>query len=346
MTVLSLRDSAFRHGITFITAVFLFFIVTSDVAAKGPSPALQGDAVITKVLMEAYEKYKDDNGGKNADYIKALAVVDPKLFGITVVTADGKVYEVGDTKAPVSIQSISKVFTASLVLQEHGNDFLRKKIGVNATGLAFNSIIAIEQHGGSSSNPFVNAGAIQSASWVGAKDSKERWMKIKANMDTYAGHTLAFNEKVYHSEVNDNKRNQAISKLLDAYGRLGSDPLEATTVYTKQCSVNVTSHDLGVMGATLANHGVNPVTKARVLDETHVPKLLAVMATAGLYDSAGEWLDLTGSPAKSGVGGGILAVVPGKLAIGVVSPPLDSYGNSVRGQKAAAYIIEHLGINP
>lgn len=346
MTVSGWHDSAFRRTITVVTTLFLFVLFTFEAAAKGPAPASLDDAAITKVLMEAYEKYKHDDGGKNADYIKALAVVDSKLFGITVVTADGKVYEVGDTKAPVSIQSISKVFTASLVLQEHGNDFLQKKIGVNATGLAFNSIMAIELHGGSASNPFVNAGAIQATSWVGAKDSKERWMKIKANMDAYAGHTLPFNEEVYQSEVNDNKRNQAISKLLDAYGRMGSDPLEATTVYTKQCSVNVTSHDLGVMGATLANHGVNPITKARVLDETHVPKLLAVMATAGLYDSAGDWLYLTGTPAKSGVGGGILAVVPGKLAIGVVSPPLDSYGNSVRGQKAAAYIIEHLGINP
>lgn len=330
----------------FWTAFFLLFLFTFEALAKGPAAALDNDSAITKVLMEAYEKYKNDDDGKNADYIKALAVVDPKIFGITVVTADGKVYEVGDTKAAVSIQSISKVFTASLVLQEHGSDFLQKKIGVNATGLAFNSIIAIEQHGGSASNPFVNAGAIQSTSWVGAKDSKERWAKIKANMDAYAGHKLAFNEVVYQSEVNDNKRNQAIAKLLDAYGRMGSDPLEATTVYTKQCSVNVTSHDLGVMGATLANHGVNPVTKARLLDENHVPKLLAVMATAGLYDSAGDWLYLTGSPAKSGVGGGILAVVPGKLAIGVVSPPLDRYGNSVRGQKAAAYIIDKLGINP
>jgi len=165
-------------------------------------------------------------------------------------------------------------------------------------------------------------------------------------VDDYAGRKLPFNQKVYVIEVNDNKSNQAISKLLDANNLMGSDPLEATTVYTKQCSVNVAAHDLGMMGATLANHGVNPITKKKLLNKEYVPKLLAIMATAGLYDNAGDWLYATGTPAKSGVGGGILAVIPGKLAIGVVSPPLDSYGNSVRGQKAAIYIIEQLGLNP
>ncbi|WP_294952309.1 glutaminase A [Sulfurovum sp.] len=338
-----------------IVCASLIMLGTSPVQAKGPVPAVTKTEVkktslteehINAVLKEAYEKFKASQGGKNADYIKALAEVDPKTFGITLVTPNGKVYEIGNTKAEVSIQSISKVFTACKVLQERGAKFLQEKIGVNATGLAFNSIIAIELHDGSASNPFVNAGAIQATSWVEAKDSKERWAKIKQNMDDFAGKKLNFNEVVYDSEVNDNKRNQAISKLLDAYGRMGSDPLEATTVYTKQCSVNISSHDLGVMAATLANHGVNPETGKRVLDRKYVPKILAVMATAGLYDNAGDWLYLTGTPAKSGVGGGIFAVVPGKMGIGVVSPPLDKYGNSVRGQKSAAYIIEKLGINP
>ena len=322
-----------------------FFLSATAGAKEAPAFSIEKTR-IERVLEEAYDRYKNDDGGKNADYIKALAVVDPKLFGITIVTADGKVYEAGDTKTAVSIQSVSKVFTASLVMEERGSGFLQQKIGVSATGLPFNSVIAIELHGGSAGNPFVNAGAIQATSWVKAKDSKERWAKIKGNMDAYAGRRLPFNEEVYVSELNDNKRNQAIAKLLDAYGRMGSDPLEAVTVYTKQCSVGVTSHDLGVMGATLANHGVNPVTKQRVLQEKNVPKLLAVMAAAGLYDGAGDWLYATGTPAKSGVGGGILAVVPGKLAIGVVSPPLDRYGNSVRGQKAAIYIIDRLGLNP
>lgn len=339
-----------------VVCASLMLMGGTPIEAKGPlttevkTQAVQKTSLteerINAVLKEAYEKFKDNNDGKNADYIKALAIVDSKIFGITLVTPDGKVYEIGDTDEKVSIQSISKVFTAAKVIQEKGEKFLQEKIGVNATGLAFNSIIAIELHGGSASNPFVNAGAIQATSWVEAKDSKERWDKIYSNMNDFAGTKLSFNEEVYESEVNDNKNNQAISKILDARGRMGSDPLEATTVYTKQCSVNISAHNLGVMAATFANDGVNPITGKKVLDKEYVPEMLAVMATAGLYDNAGDWLYLTGTPAKSGVGGGILAVVPGKLGIGVVSPPLDKFGNSVRGQLAAAYIIEQLGINP
>ena len=350
--------SVIKKGmVTFsIACASLILMSTTPLEAKGPLTAeikaavtqtnSLSEARINAVLKEAYEKFKDNQDGKNADYIKALAIVDSKIFGITLVTPDGKVYEIGDTDAKVSIQSISKVFTAAKVIQEKGEKFLQEKIGVNATGLAFNSIIAIELHGGSASNPFVNAGAIQSTSWVEAKDSKERWDKIYSNMDDFAGTKLSFNEEVYDSEVNDNKNNQAIAKILDARGRMGSDPLEATTVYTKQCSVNVSAHNLGVMASTFANDGVNPITGKTVLDKEYVPEILAVMATAGLYDNAGDWLYLTGTPAKSGVGGGILAVVPGKLGIGVVSPPLDKFGNSVRGQLAAAYIIDKLGINP
>ena len=301
---------------------------------------------INEVLQDAYSKYKGDMGGHNATYINALAIVDPTIFGITMVDKNGNIYEIGDTKQVVSIQSVSKVFTAALVMSEKGPKFVQEKIGVNATGAAFNSIIAIEQHKGSALNPFVNAGAIQSTSWVKARDSKERWAKISANMSAYAGRHLKLNEEVYISEVNDNKRNQAISKILDAYGRMGSDPLEATTVYTKQCSLNVSSHDLAVMGATLANHGINPITKTRVLGAAYTPKIMAIMATAGLYDNAGDWLYDTGAPAKSGVGGGIVAVIPGEFGIGVVSPPVDTYGNSVRAQLAIKYIIEELGLNP
>ena len=301
---------------------------------------------IQKVLKEAYHKFQGDMGGKNANYIKALDVVDPKLFGITMVDKDGNVYEVGRTTEKVSIQSISKVFTAALVMSEKGDKFIQNKIGVNATGLAFNSIIAIEQHGGSASNPFVNAGAIQTTSWVKAKSSDERWQKIVANMSAFAGRKLNLNSEVYISEVNDNKRNQAIAKLLDAYGRMGSDPLKATTVYTKQCSLNVSSHDLAVMAATLANHGKNPITKAQVIKSAYTPKIMSIMITAGLYDNAGDWLYDTGLPAKSGVGGGIIAVVPGEFGIAVVSPPLDKYGNSVRAQLAIKYIVQKLHLNP
>jgi len=326
---------------TLVVSVFILGVISSTLIASDLSQER-----INQVLKEAYNKYKGDMGGKNADYIKALDIVDSSIFGITFVDMDGTVYEYGDTKKVVSIQSISKVFTAALVMSEHGAKFVQDKIGVNATGAAFNSIIAIEQHGGSALNPFVNAGAIQSTSWVNANDSKERWLKIKSNMSAYAGRNLSLNEPVYTSEVNDNKRNQAISKILDAYGRMGSDPLEATTVYTKQCSLNVSSKDLAIMASTLANHGKNPVTNAQVIDAKYTPKIMAIMATAGLYDNAGDCLYDTGAPAKSGVGGGILAIIPGKFGIGIVSPPLDSYGNSVRAQLAAKYIINELQLNP
>lgn len=301
---------------------------------------------INRVLNEAHARFKDNKDGKNADYIKALDDVDPDLFGITIVTVDGDIYEVGDYKSEFSIQSISKVFTVAKAMQQHGAKAVQEKIGASATGLAFNSIIAIEQQPSRAGNPFVNAGAIASTSLIKAKNGDERWNIIKSNMDAFAGRKLEFNEVVYQSEVNDNKRNQAISKLLDAYGRMYADPLETTTIYTKQCSVNVSAHDLAVMGATLANHGINPVSKKKVIDPQYPQHVLALMATAGLYDGAGDWLYYTGTPAKSGVGGGIVAVIPGKLAIGVFAPPLDSIGNSVKGQLAATYIIDELGLNP
>ncbi len=345
-TSLRCRLDHLKKALLFTAVIFiLFFTFSFSLYAKGISNSLDEQKLI-KVLNEAYEAQSNNNAGKVACYIKALCEVDPKIFGITIVTADGKIYEVGDSKELVSIQSISKVFTAAKVMQERGDTFIREKIGTNATGAPFNSIIAIEQHNGSASNPLVNAGAIQTTSWVEAKNSKNRWLKIKKNMDTFADRELPFNQEVYLSEVNDNKRNQAISKILDAYGRLGSDPFEATTVYTKQCSVNVSSHDLGIMGAVFANHGINPITHNRLINEEYVPKILAIMATAGLYDSSGDWLYLSGAPAKSGVGGGFMAVIPGKLAIGVVSPPLDQYGNSVRAQKAIQYIVDKLSLNP
>ncbi|MEN8200000.1 MAG: glutaminase A, partial [Thermodesulfobacteriota bacterium] len=260
--------------------------------AKAPTAAQSqfSDEAIEAAISNAHANHRYNQDGKNADYIKALADVDSALFGITVVTADGRVFDIGDTESKFSIQSISKVFTYARVMQEHGPQAVKEKLGVNATGLPFNSILAVELIPARNVNPFVNAGAISSTSLVTAADSDARWEVIKKNMDDFAGHELEFNEVVYDSEVNDNLRNQAISKLLQAYGRTYSNPLEATTVYTRQCSVNVTSHDLAVMGSVLANGGVNPVTGKQVIDAANTPYILAVMATAGLYDSAGEWL--------------------------------------------------------
>ena len=326
--------------------LFFVFIFTAALFAKEMPTQVSQDQKIQTVLKEAYAKYKSLNDGKNADYIKALADVPSDLFGITIVTADGKVYKVGDSGYKFSIQSISKVFTAALVMQEYNPKTLQDKIGVSATGLPFNSILAIELEENRPSNPFVNAGAIATTSLVKAKDSDERWEKIHQNMNNFAATELKLNKTVYKSELSDNKRNQAISKLLEAYGRIYSDPLEATTVYTRQCSINISAKDLAVMGSTLANDGVNPFTHKKVLEKSYVPKLLSVMATAGLYDGAGDWFYATALPAKSGVGGGILVVVPHKMAIGLFSPRLDKIGNSVRGVKAAEYIIKKLHLNP
>ena len=333
----------------YLVKLVVLVMVLGNISYAKMSPTQlqsQSKSEVAKVVKEAYVKYKNLKEGKNADYIKALAEVDPKLFGIVVVDKYGNVFEAGDVKKEVSIQSISKVFTLALVMRERGDAFVKEKIGVNATGLPFNSIMAIELHDGSASNPFVNAGAIETTSWVKARNSQERWKKIASNMSSFAGRKLRVNQEVYKSELSDNKRNQAIAKLLDAYGRMGSDPLEATTVYTKQCSMSVSAHDLAVMSATIANHGTNPVTKTQVIPAKYTPKIMAVMSTAGLYDNAGGWLYDTGLPAKSGVGGGIIAIVPGEYGIAVVSPPLDAYGNSVRAQKAIAYIVEKLGLNP
>ncbi|MEO1938951.1 MAG: glutaminase A [Sulfurimonas sp.] len=333
----------------YLVKLVVLVMVLGNISYAKMSPTQlqsQSKSEVAKVVKEAYVKYKNLKEGKNADYIKALAEVDPKLFGIVVVDKYGNVFEAGDVKKEVSIQSISKVFTLALVMRERGDAFVKEKIGVNATGLPFNSIMAIELHDGSASNPFVNAGAIETTSWVKARNSQERWKKIASNMSSFAGRKLRVNQEVYKSELSDNKRNQAIAKLLEAYGRMGSDPLEATTVYTKQCSISVSAHDLAVMSATIANHGINPVTKTQVIPAKYTPKIMAVMSTAGLYDNAGGWLYDTGLPAKSGVGGGIIAIVPGEYGIAVVSPPLDVYGNSVRAQKAIAYIVEKLGLNP
>jgi glutaminase len=301
---------------------------------------------IETALNAAYEKYRAVQEGKNADYIPALAKVDPKIYGIALVTNDGKIYTAGDVTSEVSIQSISKVFTMAKVIEESGPQSIADNIGVDATGQVFNSIVAVEQYRGSEMNAMVNAGAITTTSMVKGASAEEIWKKIIAYYDDFAGRPLSVNEEVYRSEAATNQRNQAIASLMYAYGHIKDNPAQATDIYTKQCSVNVNAKDLAIMAATLANGGKNPVTGKQVLPSKDVPEVLAVMATAGLYDDSGKWLYATGLPAKSGVGGGILAVSPGKFGIAVVSPPLDAAGNSVRAQRAIADISNALNGNP
>src|SRR5215510_13559490 len=279
----------------------------------------------------AFAKFKDLKEGKNADYIPALAQVDPNIFGIAVVTTDGKVYSTGDLTSEVSIQSISKVFTMALVMQEQSPDAIANNMGVDATGQVFNSIVAVEQYKGSEMNAMVNPGAITATSMVSGSSRDEIWNKILAWYSDFAGRQLAVNQPVFKSEAETNQRNQAISMLMYAYGHIKAEPLRACDIYTEQCAVNVNAKDLAMMAATLANGGKNPVTGKQCMKTENVPEVLAVMATAGLYDDSGKWLFMTGLPGKSGVGGGLIAVSPGRFGIAVVSPPLDSAGNSVRG---------------
>jgi glutaminase len=243
-----------------------------------------------------------------------------------------------------SIQSVSKPFTASLVMDQQGPAAVREKIGVEPTGLPFNSKMALELYAARSVNPLVNAGAIAAVSLVDADSEEDRWNQIHANLNAYAGRELPVLEEVYTSEYEESWSNRGIANLLYNYGRLYSDPEETLRVYTRQCSTGINTRDLGMMGATLANQGVNPVSGKRVLDADHIPELLAIMATAGFYDESGEWMYSAGLPAKTGVGGGIVAVVPGKFAIATFSPPLNEAGNSVRGMQAIRYIAGELGV--
>jgi len=318
------------------------------------APALRAQSAsdIQKAVDAAYAKYKGLQEGKNAVYIPALAKVDPNLFGIAVVTPDGKVYSAGDVKTEVSIQSISKVFTMMQVIQEQGLESIEKRIGVDATGARFNSIIAVEAvkttigAGAPEMNPLVNPGAISSTSMVKGSSADEVWKKIIGIHNDSAGRSLTVLQDVYKSESDTNQRNQAIGALMLAYGYIKDNWQQAVDLYTRQCSIGVNAKDLAMMAGTLADGGKNPVTGKNVIDAAKVPGVLAVMATAGLYDDSGKWLYHTGLPAKSGVGGGLIAVSPGKFGIAVVSPPLDDAGNSVRAQKAIADISNALGGNP
>jgi glutaminase len=313
-------------------------------AAPGPpQPSIQA------VLDAAYERYRGVRDGKNADYIPALAQVDPNLFGIALVTADGRVYTAGDARTEVSIQSISKVFTMAQVLREQGPDAIEQTIGVDATGMRFNSIVSVEfaqKTGAAEMNPLVNPGAITATSMVQGRSADEVWAKIIGIHNEFAGRPLNVLQDVYRSESETNQRNQAIGALMLAYGYIKTNPQQAVDLYTRACSIGVNARDLAVMAATLAFAGKNPVTSRQVLDPGLVPEVLAVMATAGLYDDSGKWLYHTGLPAKSGVGGGIIAVAPGKFGIAVISPPLDEAGNSVRAQRAITEISNALGGNP
>jgi len=300
---------------------------------------------LQQVVNDAHAKYKDLKEGKNADYIPILATIPPELFGVAIALPDGTVYTAGDVDYRFAIESTSKPFTAALVMQQYGGpEAIVEKIGVEPTGLPFNSKLAVEVLNARSVNPLVNAGAMAAVSMVKADNEEQRWKLVHDNLSGFAGETLPLMDEVYNSEYTTSWGNRGIANNLYNYERLYADAEEVLRVYTKECSLGVTTKDLAIMGATLANGGVNPKTGKRLLDAKHVPELLAIMLTAGFYDGSGYWSMTAGLPSKTGVGGGIVSVVPGKMAIAAFSPRLDQYGNSVRAQEAIRYIAGQLGV--
>ncbi|MEG1507014.1 MAG: glutaminase A [Akkermansia sp.] len=292
--------------------------------------------------IKTYSPLKD---GANANYIPALARVPSNLFGIAGVCCDGTIVESGDSEELFAIESISKMFSLAWVIDKIGQAELRAKIGANPTGEPFNSVMAIELHGGKPLNPFVNAGAMATVSLIPGQSSDDIWAIILSNLEAFAGHPLTVNQEVYQSESATNQHNRGIAWLLRSYGYFYNDPDMIVDLYTRMCSVQITTKDLAVMGSAFANGGVNPVTGVRVLQEQNVPPVLAEMGMSGLYDSTGAWMYAAGLPGKSGVGGGIVTVAPRHLAMAAFSPPLDSFGNSVRAQAGLKDIIEEFGLN-
>ena len=330
-----------------VTALLVATIIIplSLLAQTARSPVAPRREMVAQAVRDAYDRFKTDTSGKNADYIPYLAQVNPKLFGIAIVTTDNQVVTVGDVNYSFSIQSISKVFTLALAMEELGAETVFKKIGSEPTGRPFNSPLAVVDMPTHTGNPFVNAGAIATTSLISGANADEKWNKILNFYGKAAGERLTLIDEVYRSEAATNTGNKALSMLLAKYDRIYADPFESVDIYTKQCSVGVNAVQLARMGATLANNGLNPTTGEQVIKREDVPYILSVMTMAGLYDGSGGWAWKVGLPAKSGVGGGIVAIAPGKGAIAVFAPPLDEAGNSVKAQEVIDYVSERLNYN-
>ena len=301
--------------------------------------------VVMGLVSEAYERFRTNRDGKVSDIYPELANAPQDFFGLCIVGVSGATFATGDWDTPFSIMSGSKPFVFALILQVLGADTARRRLGVNATGLPFNSLAAVERSGDGRTNPMVNSGAIAATSLAPGSTLKDKWRFILEGLSQFAGRPLVINDAVFASASQSNSRNQAIGQLLLSCGQIAIEPAEAVELYTRQCSLNVTAMDLAVMGATLADGGVNPLTKERVVDAESCKFTLAVMATAGLYETSGDWLYDVGLPGKSGIGGGIVTVSPGKGGFGAFAPRLDDKGNSVKGQLAARYLSERLGLS-
>ncbi|MGB3491793.1 MAG: glutaminase A [Elainellaceae cyanobacterium] len=295
-------------------------------------------------LSELYEKYGSLNDGDVADYIPELALAKTEWFGICAISTNGQVFDVGDCDKLFTIQSISKAFVYGLALEDCGRDYVNSKVSVEPTGEAFNSIV-LDEKTNRPYNPMVNAGAIATADLIKGANGTERLKRVLDMFQRYTGREHDISVPVFLSEKATGFRNRAMAYLMLNFGMVGDKIDETLDLYFQQCSILVNAKDLAMMAATLANGGVNPVTGVRALDERYVQDVVSVMLTCGMYDYSGEWIYRVGMPAKSGVGGGITAVVPGKLGIGTFSPPLDAKGNSVRGIKVCEDLSSDFGLH-
>ncbi len=306
---------------------------------------LPGRELVQRLVEEAHERCRSDREGETSKVYPALARVPPDLFGVCLVDTRGAIFAVGDWDYEFTIMSVSKPFVFALVCAAIGPDAAREMIGVNSTGFPFNSLAAVELSHDGRTNPMVNAGAIAATSLAPGDSPEAKWGFLHRGLSRFAGRELSLDDEVYASASATNARNQSVARLLQSYGRLYCDPSEAVDLYTRQCSLRVSAQDLAVMGATLADGGMNPTTAERVIEPAVCHYTLAVMITAGLYENSGEWLYDVGLPAKSGIGGGIVTVSPGKGGMGTFAPRLDRAGNSVKGQEVARFLATRVGLD-
>jgi glutaminase len=324
---------------------------TSDPGHDGPGTrlvstgTLPGGPAVGEVVAEAYQRFRDDRSGTVSTVYPALSRMDPDRFGICVAAVDGTVHEAGDARSPFPIMSVAKPFVLALVCDRLGIEPVRRLVGVNATGLPFDSIAAIERDPAGRTNPMVNAGAIATTSLAPGASVADRWRFVADGLSRFAGRPLPLDEDVLDSALATNHRNRALAALLQSRQALAGEAADAVDLYTRQSCLAVTAVDLAVMAATLADGGVNPVTGDRVVTPEVARTTLAVMAVAGLYETSGDWLVDVGVPGKSGIGGGIATVSPGKGGLGTWSPRLDGAGNSVRGQRVAGFLARRLGLD-
>jgi glutaminase len=317
-------------------------VAISEYVSSGHLPPIER---VQALIEEAHGRFQATDAGINAQIYPALAEASSELFGICVCETNGAIHAAGDATVEFAVMSVSKPFVFALVCQVLGPAEARARLGVNATGLPFNSLEAIQRSPDGRTNAMVNPGAITASSLLPGATVEEKWRLIREGLSRFAGRELDLNAEVFASASRTNQVNRRLAAELAHRGQLACSPEGATELYTRQCSLSVSARDLAVMGATLADGGVNPLTRERVIDQEICRYSLAVMTTAGLYETSGDWLYDVGLPGKSGIGGGIVTVSPGKGGLGTYAPPLDPSGNSVRGQLAAQFLSRRLGLD-